>query len=459
MITSIILAAGEGTRMKSKLPKVAHKVCGKALLTHVVESAVRANVEKNIVVVGHKSDIVKKCVDKEVVFVEQPIGDNQPYGTAFAVKQAKEHIKDDDTVIVLCGDTPLITSETLKEFAKYHKSGDFKATVLTSQMDSPEGYGRIIRNEAGEVESIVEEKDASEEQRKIQEVNSGIYCFEGKSLLSALERIENNNSQNEYYLTDALDILKHDNLKIGGYKILDAGEIQGINSKVQLSEAEKIMRKRINEKLMLKGAIIIDPENTYIDSEVTVGIDTVIRPGVILEGKTIIGEDCEIGTNTRIKNSKIGNGVEILSSNIVDSTVGDESSIGPYANLRPASELGKNVKIGDFVEVKNAKIGDNSKASHLTYIGDGEVGENVNIGCGVVFVNYDGANKNKTIIGDNSFIGCNTNLVAPVTLEDYTYTAAGSTITEDVEKGSLAIARARQSNIKGWVDKKGLIKK
>lgn len=459
MLTSIILAAGEGTRMKSNLPKVAHKVCGKALLTHVVESAVRANVEKNIVVVGHKSDIVKKCIDKDVVFVEQPIGDNQPYGTAFAVKQAKEHINDNDTVIVLCGDTPLITSETLKEFAIYHKNGDFKATVLTSQMEFPKGYGRIIRNEVGEVESIVEEKDASEEQRKIQEVNSGIYCFEGKSLLAALDKIGNNNSQNEYYLTDALDILKHDGFKIGGYKILDSGEIQGINSKVQLSEAEKIMRKRINERLMLEGAIIIDPENTYIDSEVKIGVDTVIRPGVILEGSTLIGDECEIGANTRIKNSEIGNGVEVLSSNIVDSVVGDGSSIGPYANLRPDSELGRNVKIGDFVEVKNAKIGDNSKASHLTYIGDGEVGKDVNIGCGVVFVNYDGENKNKTIVGDNSFIGCNTNLIAPITLANCTYVAAGSTLTNDVETGSLAIARSRQKNIKGWVDKKGLIKK
>lgn len=457
MIISIILAAGEGSRMKSKLPKVAHKVCGKPLLTHVVNSAVKAKVEKNIVIVGHKSDIVKKCTDQEVTFVEQPIGDDQPYGTAFAVKQAKDHIKDGDTVVVLCGDTPLITSETLEEFTEFHKEGGFKATVLTSELEIPTGYGRIIRNDNG-VEGIVEEKDATEQQRKITEVNSGIYCFEGKSLLNVLEKITNDNAQNEYYLTDALDILRNEGFKIGGHKIKDSGEIQGINSKVQLAEAEKIMRLRTNTRLMLEGAIIIDPENTYIDSDVKIGMDTVINPGVIIEGETVIGEDCEIGSDTRIKDSKIGNNVEILKSNIVESTIGDGSNIGPYANLRPQSNLGKNVKIGDFVEVKNSKIGDNSKASHLTYIGDGEVGRDVNIGCGVVFVNYDGKNKNKTIVGDNSFIGCNVNLIAPVSVEDNAYVAAGSTITKDVETGSLGLARARQTNIEGWVKKKGLLK-
>lgn len=459
MIISIILAAGEGSRMKSNLPKVAHKVCGKPLLTHVVNSAVDANVEKNIVVVGHKSDIVKECVKENVVFVDQPIGEDQPYGTAFAVKQAKAEINDNDVVLVLCGDTPLITSKTLDEFAKYHKSGGFKATVLTSLMDDPTGYGRIIRNKDGDVEGIVEEKDATEKQRKISEVNSGIYGFNGKDLKDVLEKIDNNNSQEEYYLTDALDILKNQGQKIGGYNIKDAGEIQGINSKVQLAEAEKIMRQRINEKLMLRGAILIAPENTYIDSDVEIGIDTVINPNVVLKGKTIIGENCVIGCNTVIEESIIGDNVEIKSSNIDKSKIGDNTTVGPYANLRPNSDLGKNVRIGDFVEIKNSKIGDNSKASHLTYIGDGQVGKDVNIGCGVVFVNYDGLNKNKTIVGDNVFVGCNTNLIAPLTINENSYIAAGSTITKDVETGSLGVARARQTNIKGWVEKKGLLKK
>ena len=293
----------------------------------------------------------------------------------------------------------------------------------------------------------------------IKEINSGIYCFNGKVLKEVLDKIENNNTQNEYYLTDALHILKAEGEKVGGFKILDAGEIQGINSKVQLAEAEKIMRKNINEKLMLEGAIIIDPENTYIDEDVKIGIDTVIKPGVILEGKTVIGEGCTIGHNSRIKNSKLGDNVEIQISNIVDSTVGDGSKVGPYANLRPNSILGKNVKIGDFVEVKNATIGDNSKSSHLTYIGDGEVGSGVNIGCGVVFVNYDGINKNKTVVKDNAFIGCNVNLIAPVTVNENSYVAAGSTITDDIEKNSLGIARARQVNKVDWVAKKGRLKK
>ena len=458
MIISIILAAGEGSRMKSNLPKVAHKVCGKPLLTHVVNSAVDANVEKNIVVVGHKSDIVKECVKENVVFVDQPIGEDQPYGTAFAVKQAKDEINDEDIVLVLCGDTPLITSKTLSEFANYHKDGGFKATVLTSLVDDPTGYGRIIRKE-GYVEGIVEEKDATQEQRKIKEVNSGIYGFNGKSLKDVLDKIDNNNSQAEYYLTDALDILRNEGQKIGGYNILDAGEIQGINSKIQLAEAEKIMRKRINEKLMLDGAIIIDPENTYIDSDTEIGIDTVIKPGVVIKGKTVIGEDCVIGSNTVIEESIIGDNVDIKSSTIAKSKIGDNTTVGPFANLRPQSDLGKNVRIGDFVEVKNSKIGDNSKASHLTYIGDSKVGIDVNIGCGVVFVNYDGVNKNETIVEDNVFIGCNSNLIAPVTINENSYIAAGSTITKDVESGELGVARARQTNIKGWVEKKGLLKK
>lgn len=460
MIISIILAAGEGTRMKSRLPKVAHKVCGKPLVTHVVDRALGADVEKNVVVVGHNSDVVKSCLDEDVFFVEQPIAEDAPYGTAFAVKQAKDHIGDEDTVLVLCGDTPLIKSETLKEFTDFHNKREFNVSVLTSTIDNPKGYGRIIRSDKdGFVESIVEEKDATDEQRVIKEINSGIYCFNGKVLKEVLDKIENNNTQNEYYLTDALHILKAEGEKVGGFKILDAGEIQGINSKVQLAEAEKIMRKNINEKLMLEGAIIIDPENTYIDEDVKIGIDTVIKPGVILEGKTVIGEGCTIGHNSRIKNSKLGDNVEIQISNIVDSTVGDGSKVGPYANLRPNSILGKNVKIGDFVEVKNATIGDNSKSSHLTYIGDGEVGSGVNIGCGVVFVNYDGINKNKTVVKDNAFIGCNVNLIAPVTVNENSYVAAGSTITDDIEKNSLGIARARQVNKVDWVAKKGRLKK
>ncbi|KNF07802.1 bifunctional protein GlmU [Gottschalkia purinilytica] len=459
MILSVILAAGEGTRMKSKLPKVVHKICGKPLLNHVIDSAEEAGIEKNVVVVGHKADKVKEIVKSDnIIYVNQPVGDNDPYGTGFAVMQAQDHIEDDSYVVILCGDTPLIKSETIKEFVEYHKAGNYEATVLTAEVEDPTGYGRIVRDENDQVIAIVEQKDATEEQRKITEINSGVYCFKGKNLKSILGKLDNNNSQQEYYITDAIEILNKEEFKVGGYKISGHEEIQGINSKIQLAEAEKIMRKRINTSLMAEGAIIIDPDNTYIESDVKIGRDTVIYPGVILEGKTEIGEDCIIGQNTRISNSKIEDRVEIQSSTILDSKVDNDTKVGPYAYLRPNSDIGKNVKIGDFVEVKNAKINDGSKASHLSYIGDAEVGKNVNIGCGVVFVNYDGKNKNKTIVEDNAFIGCNVNLISPVTVKENAYIAAGSTITEDVEEKSLSIARVKQVNKENWVEKKGLLK-
>ena len=314
------------------------------------------------------------------------------------------------------------------------------------------------RDKDGNVKAIVEHKDATDEQRNIPEINSGIYCFKGKHLKEALDRLDNNNVQNEYYITDAIKILNDLGHKVGGYKLLDSDEIAGINSRIQLAEAEKIMRNRINEKLMVNGVTIINPDNTYIDSEVKIKRDTIIYPGVIIEGATEIGEDCIIGHGTRIVNSKIGNGVEIQSSTVLESKIDDFTKVGPYAFLRPNSEIGKNVKIGDFVEVKNSKIDDNSKASHLSYIGDAEVGKNVNIGCGAVFVNYDGKNKHKTIVKDNAFVGCNVNLVAPVTVNENAYIAAGSTITKDVQGGSLSIARAKQVDKENWVEKKGLIK-
>ncbi|WIV13036.1 bifunctional UDP-N-acetylglucosamine diphosphorylase/glucosamine-1-phosphate N-acetyltransferase GlmU [Proteiniborus sp. MB09-C3] len=458
MIFSIILAAGEGTRMKSKLPKVMHKICGKPLLSHVINTAKASGIDKNIVIVGNGSDLVQKGIEEEVFFVEQPIGEGVPYGTGFAVMQAKDYIEDDSHVIILYGDTPLITSETINNTIEFHKKGNYEATVLSADFDDPTGYGRIIRDSNGNVTSIVEHKDASEEERNIKEINSGIYCFNGKSLKLALDRLDSNNAQNEYYITDAIKILNDLGLKVGGYKILDKEEIFGINSRIQLAEAEKVMRKRINNAHMANGVTIINPDNTYIDADVKIERDTIIYPGVIIEGKSNIGEDCIIGQNSRIVDSHVGNEVDIQISTILESKIGDNAHIGPYAYLRPNSEIGKNVKIGDFVEVKNSKIEDNSKASHLSYIGDAYVGKGVNIGCGVVFVNYDGKEKHKTIVQDNAFIGCNTNLVSPVEVEEGAYIAAGSTITERVPKESLSIARARQVNKEGWVKKKGLKK-
>lgn len=458
MIFSIILAAGEGTRMKSKLPKVLHKICGKPLLSHVINTAKSSGIDKNIVIIGNRSDLVRKTIEEEVTFIEQPMGEGVPYGTGFAVMQAKDFIEDDSHVIILYGDTPLITSETINNIVDFHKKGNYEATVLSADFDDPTGYGRIIRDKNGNVEAIVEHKDANELQREIKEINSGIYCFNGKSLKLALDRLDNNNAQNEYYITDAIKILNDLGLRVGGYKVLDNEEIFGVNSRQQLAEAEKIMRKRINNAHMVNGVTIINPDNTYIDADVRIERDTIIYPGVIIEGKTSIGEDCILGHNSRIVDSVIGNGVEIQISTIIESKVDDNAHIGPYAYLRPNSEIGKNVKIGDFVEVKNSKIDDNSKASHLSYIGDAIVGKGVNIGCGTIFVNYDGKKKHKSIVQDNAFIGCNTNIISPVEVEEGAYIAAGSTITERVPKGSLSIARAKQVNKEGWVEKKGLKK-
>lgn len=457
MFTSIILAAGEGTRMKSKLPKVLHKVCNKPMINYVIEAAENAGVTENILVVGHGGELVKEAVkDKNVKTVTQPIGKGFPYGTGFAVMQAKEYIKEDSYVIILYGDTPLITSDTLANLIEFHKQGNYDVTVLTAEFDDPTGYGRIIRDNNGNVIGIIEHKDATKEQRKINEINSGIYCFNGIRLKDVLGKLDNNNAQGEYYITDAIEILNKEGFKVGGYKIKNNSEIAGVNSRVQLAEAESIMRNRINEKHLLNGVTIIDPNSTYIDSEAKIARDTIIYPGVIIEGNSEIGEDCIIGHNTRIIDSKIGDRVTIQSSTIVESSVDDDTNIGPYAYLRPNSKIGKHVKIGDFVEVKNASIGDKSKASHLAYIGDATVGENVNIGCGVVFVNYDGKNKHKTIVENNAFIGSNSNLIAPVIIRENAYVAAGSTITDEVESGALSIARARQVNKQDWVKRKGL---
>lgn len=457
MNISIILAAGEGTRMKSKLPKVLHKVCGKPLLEYVIDTCIGAGIEKNVVIIGHGGDKVKEDFkEKQIIFKSQPIGEDAPYGTGFAVMQGLDEVEEDCNVIILCGDTPLITKETVKELMEYHERGNFHGTVLSAILDDATGYGRIVRENSGAILKIVEHKDATEEEKNIKEINSGMYCFNGKALKYALDKIDNNNSQGEYYLTDVISILKTEGYNVGAYIVEDSIEIHGVNSRVQLAFSEDVMRKRINEKFMLEGVTIIDPQNTYIQDGVKIGKDTIIYPNVIIEGNSIIGEDCVIRSNTRIVNSIIGERVEVESSLIEDSIVEESCHIGPFSHLRPKSHLGHNVKIGNFVEVKNSHIDNNSKASHLAYIGDAKVGKNVNIGCGVIFVNYDGIKKQTTIVGDNAFIGSNSNLVAPVVVNDWGYVAAGSTITKEVEEGSLSITRAPQVNIEGWVNRKGL---
>ena len=452
---ALILAAGQGTRIKSDLPKVLHKACGKEMVNHVIDTLRKADITDINVIIGKGSELVKeKTSSREVSYSLQA----EQLGTGHAVKCAIDFLKDKKgTVAIFCGDAPLIKEETVVSLFEEHNLNNNTATLLTSILDDATGYGRIIRD-GNEVLKIVEHKDCNEEELKVTEMNAGVYCFDIEKLLEALNKLSNNNSQGEYYLTDVIGILKSEGEKVGAV-VIDFEETLGVNSRTQLAQVEGILRKRINAKHMDNGVTLIDPNNTYIGADVIIGKDTIIYPGNVLEGNTVIGERCMLYPNSRINNSNIENDVEIQSSVILDSKVGEKTTVGPFAYIRPDSVIGSHVRIGDFVEIKKSVIGNNTKVSHLTYVGDAEVGENCNFGCGTVTVNYDGKNKNKTIIGNNSFVGCNTNLISPVKVEDNAYIAAGSTITDDVKSGELAVARAKQRNIAGWVDKRGLLKK
>jgi len=451
-LQGVILAAGEGKRMYSKKPKVLHEICGITMVEHVCNAARLAGVSEIIVVTGHGGDEVRKKL-QGLKFVNQ----EKQLGTGHAVMQAEEFIKD-GTVFLLCGDTPLLQAETLKNMYKFHIAERNQATVLTAKFENPYGYGRIIRDSDGNIINIVEERDTNSNQKEISEINSGIYLFEGVLLKKFLKLLNNDNDQGEYYITEIIKIFSNKDLKVGGFLIDNSREVMGVNNRLQLSQAEAFTRQKINESHMLKGVTIVDPINTYIDHTVQLENDVTILPGCIISGHTSIKEDSVIGPNTHIISSQIGKNVKIKNSVVVESKIDDGTCIGPYANLRPGNVIGKNVKIGDFVEMKNSIFGDNSKASHLTYIGDGDVGENVNIGCGVVFVNYDGKEKHRTVLEDNCFIGCNTNLIAPVTVGKNSYVAAGTTVTKDVPDTDLAVGRAKQENIAGWVKRKGLLK-
>lgn len=445
---AIILAAGEGKRMKSNTPKVLHKVCGKEMINHVIDNIRKSGIEEVSVVIGKGADKVRKGTESRNIFYSVQ---EEQLGTGHAVMCAEEFLKGKKgSVAIFVGDGPLITEETVTKLTRYHEEEKCSATILTSIMSDPLKYGRIIRNAQHEVEKIVEFKDCNEEEVKVNEINSGMYCFDIDILLNTLGKLNNNNNQGEYYLTDVIEILKNEGKKVGAIAV-DVEEITAVNSKLELSVANEIMRSRINRKHMDNGVIIIDPKNTYIECDVIIGQDTVVYPGNVIEGSTVIGESCLLYSNNRITNSIVGDDVTIENSVVLNSKVGDNTTVGPFAYIRPETTIGSNARIGDFVEIKKSTIGDGTKVSHLTYIGDAEVGEKCNFGCGTVVVNYDGKSKYKTTIGNNVFIGCNTNLVSPVEVEDNTYIAAGSTITEKVPEGSLAIARARQINKENWV--------
>ena len=451
MFTSVILAAGMGTRMKSKMPKVLHKVCGKPLSKWVIDASEAAGADKVCAVVGHKAETVKEVLGDVCEFALQA----EQKGTGHAVMQAIDVIKNSKgEVVILNGDTPLITAETINKAIEYHKNNGNQATVITAILDDATGYGRIVRDNDGSVLKIVEQKDASKEEKKINEVNSGMYVFDAQSRVYALDKITPNNAQGEYYLTDTLEILLSAGKKIGGYAISDNDEIRGINDRVQLNEAEKIMQKRINEYHMRNGVTMRNPESVYIEDGVEIGNDTEICQNVTIKSGTKIGSDCVIGSGSMLDRAVIHDGVDVLSSVILESEVDEGTHVGPFAYIRPNCHVGKEVKVGDFVELKNSNIDDGTKISHLTYIGDSDVGKRVNFGCGTVTCNYDGKKKYRTTIGDDCFVGCNTNFVSPINVGDGVYIAAGSTITEDIPENSLSIARARQVNKEGWKDKR-----
>jgi bifunctional UDP-N-acetylglucosamine pyrophosphorylase/glucosamine-1-phosphate N-acetyltransferase len=455
-LIALVLAAGEGKRMKSKYSKMVHKACGKQVINWVFDTVEKVGFSETIVIVGHGADQVKECLGDKYKYVLQ----KEQLGTGHAVMQAESLLRDrEGLVFILYGDTPLISPETVNGAIENHRNSGCQATIVTAILDNPSGYGRIVRDLDGNVVKIVEHRDASPEELNINEINSGMYCFWIKDLLIALKDLNNDNDQGEYYITDTIEILLKKGLKIGTYEVKNPVEILGINDRIQLYQASEVIRKRILEYHMKDGVTIIDPNSTFIDDRVKIGMDTVIYPGTIIEGSTEIGEDCMIGPNSRIISSTIGSCVEIVNSIVVESVIGNNTSIGPFAYIRPENRIGSNVKIGDFVELKKSVIGDKTKIPHLSYIGDTTVGKNTNIACGVITVNYNGKEKNRTDIGNNTFVGCNVNLIAPVKVEDNSYIAAGSTITDDVPEYSLAIARERQVIKEDWVKKRGMERK
>ena len=449
-IATVILAAGKGTRMKSDLVKVLHPLLGLPMLSYPIDLSLHGiKAEKTIVVVGYQADQIKeRFKNPQIQFVLQ----EEQLGTGHAVLQTIPLLKEfTGTVLILCGDVPLVKIETLHSFIDAFEGNNSILSVLTTVVENPFGYGRIIRSLEGWLEKIVEEKDASEKERLVREINTGIYCVKASFLIEGLREIGKDNAQGEYYLTDLVEIARKNGLRCSAHIVPDPVEVMGINTRVDLAIANEVLKQEKLKELMLSGVTVLDPQNTYVERMVEVGRETTLNPNCYLHGMTKIGERCIIESNSKITDSQIGDEVTIRSNSVItESKIEEGASIGPFAHLRPLTEVKAKAKIGNFVEVKKSIIGKGSKANHLTYIGDSTVGEEVNIGAGTITCNYDGFEKHQTIIGDRVFVGSNVELVAPVKVGDGSTIGAGSTITKDVPGGALAISRPRQKNISGW---------
>ncbi|HVN82454.1 MAG TPA: bifunctional UDP-N-acetylglucosamine diphosphorylase/glucosamine-1-phosphate N-acetyltransferase GlmU [Terriglobia bacterium] len=452
-LTLLIMAAGKGTRFKSSRPKVLHQLAGSPLVAHVLKVAQKLSPSSVGIVVGHEFEMVQAALaDYPVHFIVQI----PQLGTGHAVQLAKPFWESrPGSLMVLSGDVPLITAETLNKLVNHHDEGQASVTLLSTVLEDPTGYGRVVRNPIGEVERIVEQKDASPEEGKIREINTGIYCFQIPDLAVVVDRLSASNAQREYYLTDCVGLLRDQGRKVLAVICDNPTEVSGVNSRVELAQLERTLRERKNRQLMLDGVTLIDPTSTYISPEACVGPDTIIHPNVHIQGRTCIGKGCEIFPHARISQSVIEDDVVVLDSSVVaNSHVHSGSQIGPFAHLRTEVEIGKDVKIGNFVELKKTSVGDGSRASHLSYLGDAQIGKDVNIGAGTITCNYDGVKKYPTIVEDRAFIGSDSQLVAPVIVHKGAYVAAGSTITQEVPEDSLAIARSQQVIKPEWVKKR-----
>ncbi|MFD8478912.1 bifunctional UDP-N-acetylglucosamine diphosphorylase/glucosamine-1-phosphate N-acetyltransferase GlmU [Kitasatospora sp. NPDC059673] len=455
----IVLAAGGGTRMKSKaLPKVLHEICGRSLVGHAVSAAQELTPSQLLVVVGHLRELVQAHLAEHYP-AARPVVQTEQLGTGHAVRTAlraltADGVELDGTVLVTTGDAPLLTGGTLSALAAAHAEQGNGVTVLTALVPDATGYGRILREADGAVAAIVEHKDASPEQLAVNEINSGVFAFDAKLLAHALSLVGTDNSQGEEYLTDTLEILRRGGHRVGAVVAADHREIVGINDRVQLAEARRLLNDRLLERAMRAGVTVVDPASTWLDVQVTYEPDALVHPGTQLLGATHLGEGCEVGPHTTLTDTSVGAGARVSNTTAERAEIGPEASVGPYAYLRPGTKLARKAKAGTYVEIKNSELGEGAKVPHLSYIGDASIGEGTNVGAASVTVNYDGVNKHRTVIGAHCRTGSDNMFIAPVTVGDGAYTAAGSVITNDVPAGSLGVARAQQRNIAGWVERK-----